>query len=967
VFVSYSHKDEPWKDLLLPQLGVLVQLKRIDLWADRKIDAGDSWYPEIKAAMERAEAAVCLISANYLSSPFVQKEEVPYFLTQREERGLLLLPVLISACQWELVDWISAIQMVPRDAKTLDSLPDYEKNAVLSALAGQIAAKLGKKAEPPGSGLGTATGGARTVRSGPGALESVDRGEPVEIPIIGTGKGTAAFSAPAGGVAPPAPEAVDISRLPVTGAELFGRSNELQWLDQRWESRQVRVVSLVAWGGVGKSTLVNKWLERMAADGYRGARRVFGWTFFSQGTSERVTSADLFVDQALRFFGDPAPTEGSPWSKGERLAALVRGGRNLLVLDGLEPLQSPADGWRVQDPGLGQLLRRLARPLRVEGEAHEQAGLCVITSRQRVADLDGFPRTTEAKDLEQISPEAGRALLRVRGVRGTDAELEGVARAFGCQALAVNLVASFLQGVPGHPAAVAAEIPDLDVPVEHGKHSRRVLEAFALRFGPGAEVELLLLLGLFDRPAVPGALAALRAAPAIPGLTDQLAGLPESEWDRLLRKLRAEKLIAEEDKHQPELVDAHPLVREHFGERLERENPEALRQGHGRLFDFYSGSAEPRPHDAEGLAPLFAAVSHGCKAHRYQEALELYGTRINRAPEHFVAKKLGLFSAALQALGAFFDVRWTQPSREFSSAERGELSSMAGGYLMALGRLREAVEARESALVLAKEANVALGAANEAQELSMLHLALGEMEHALNDAESCVTLAHETFLEDSCLAAVGTCMHQAGRLEEAEDSFQLAEQRQKKGNPEITFLYSLRGFQYCDLLLDKKDWREVQRRAAEALGISASNMWLVDIACDQLSLGRAHLLAAAELGDEEVAAARNLLEQAVDGLRHAGKQDVLPRGLLARAELRRSTRDFRGAEDDLEESLEICVRCELRLLEADTHLDYTRLHLGAGNRAAARASLDRARTLIEQTGYHRRDRDLAELEAALAS
>src|SRR5262249_41060627 len=157
--------------------------------------------------------------------------------------------------------------------------------------------------------------------------------------------------------------------------------------------------------GVGKSMLVNRWLERMAADGYRGARKVFGWSFFSQGTSERVTSADLFIDQALRFFGDPTPTEGSPWSKGERLAALVRRDRHLLILDGLEPLQSPSDGWRVQDPGLGQLLRRLARPDR-EGATPGGVGLCVITTREPVTDLDSFPGTTTTRSLEQISPEA---------------------------------------------------------------------------------------------------------------------------------------------------------------------------------------------------------------------------------------------------------------------------------------------------------------------------------------------------------------------------------------------------------------------------------------------------------------------------------------------------------------------------------------------------------------------------------
>ena len=54
-----------------------------------------------------------------------------------------------------------------------------------------------------------------------------------------------------------------------TGRELFGRDAELAWLDACWQEG-VRVASIVAFGGVGKSALVNAWLARM--DGCRVAR-----------------------------------------------------------------------------------------------------------------------------------------------------------------------------------------------------------------------------------------------------------------------------------------------------------------------------------------------------------------------------------------------------------------------------------------------------------------------------------------------------------------------------------------------------------------------------------------------------------------------------------------------------------------------------------------------------------------------
>jgi hypothetical protein len=98
VFISYSHKDEKWKDYLRPHLGMLEKAGRLTIWDDRSIDGGATWYPEIKQAMEQAAVAVCLISADYLNSDFCLKEEIPYLLQRREREGMLLLPILIRPC-----------------------------------------------------------------------------------------------------------------------------------------------------------------------------------------------------------------------------------------------------------------------------------------------------------------------------------------------------------------------------------------------------------------------------------------------------------------------------------------------------------------------------------------------------------------------------------------------------------------------------------------------------------------------------------------------------------------------------------------------------------------------------------------------------------------------------------------------------------------------------------------------------
>jgi hypothetical protein len=83
------------------------------------------------------------------------------------------------------------------------------------------------------------------------------------------------------------------------------------------------------------------------------------------------------------------------------------------------------------------------------------------------------------------------------------------------------------------------------------------------------------MIGLFDRPASGDCLNALRVKPAIEGLTDQIVDLDESEWQRAIARLREVRLLAPPDPAARGALDAHPLVREWFGERLRQANEAA--------------------------------------------------------------------------------------------------------------------------------------------------------------------------------------------------------------------------------------------------------------------------------------------------------------------------------------------------------------------------------------------------------
>ncbi len=925
VFVSYSHKDQQWLDAILPHLKAAQRFGEFKVWSDLDIRKGDRWYLRIKEVLSETRFAVCLVSADFLASTFCMDEEIPHFLREARKGDCEILPVLIRACPYKTHPWLKELQMYTAGGGPVASVPEHQQDEIFAELATDI-----------------------FESSQPGYV-------PPEPP-------------------PPEwdpPDKADISHLPETGELLFGRRDEQNLLNDSWDDPQTNIIVFRAHGGVGKSTLVRVWTEHMRQDNYRGAKAVYAWSFYSQGTRERVTSADQFINAALQFFGDPDPAKGSPWDKGERLADLVAARRTLLLLDGMEPLQSGHDFDRgeIKDPALKTLL---------EGLAERNPGLCVISTREEVTDLKRpeYERAVKHVDLEHVSTVAGRALLRTAEVTGPDNRLEAAVDDLGRHALALNLLAAYLTEWPrrsmdrGSIEGVA-EVPELpEVSVEEGRHAQRVMAAIEQRLGEGPEVEWLRVLGLFDAPAEEGPLEAVLAKPAIRGLTKRLAGLSKPARAEAVERLRELKLLTAEGHHVPPRLDCHPLVRERFGGRLKQERPQAWREGHKRLFEYYQQVPEKhQPDTLEELAPLYAAVGHGCEAGLYDKAFNgVYWPRIQRGNEAYSPKKLGAYGAEIAAISALFEEPWRRVAQVLSEGKKSWLLNAAGFRLQALGRLREAVEPIEAALDMDVASRNWNNAARSADNLSELQLVRADVGAGLEFAQRGVEYADRSgdgFMRMYSRTMLADAEHQTGRPDEAAKLFAEAEGLQRERQPEYPLLYSLQGHQFCDLLLAQGKHAEAHRRATQTLDWSTPQELLLDIGLDHLTLGRAALAAALATVDTDFSEAEEHLDAAVDGLRAAGTQHRVPRGLLARAELSRHQRNFPRAERDLREAEKIARRGEMRLFQTDCHLEWARLHLARNEPAAARDRLAQARTLVNETGYHRRDPDLDDIEQQL--
>ena len=121
VFVSYSHQDQYWLDRLLVHLRPLERQGRFELWNDRLIRAGDEWREEIRKAVQSCQAAVLLVSADFMASDFIYNDELTPLLEAARQEGVRIISLIVSSSSYE-DSTLGKFQAVNELSEPLDTL-----------------------------------------------------------------------------------------------------------------------------------------------------------------------------------------------------------------------------------------------------------------------------------------------------------------------------------------------------------------------------------------------------------------------------------------------------------------------------------------------------------------------------------------------------------------------------------------------------------------------------------------------------------------------------------------------------------------------------------------------------------------------------------------------------------------------------------------------------------------------------
>jgi hypothetical protein len=142
IFISYSHKDHKWLERIKVHLKPLVRNLDIVMWDDSKIKGGIKWKEEIKDAIDKSKIAILLISADFMASDFIYSNELPPLLANAQNRGTIILPIILSHSLFSEDKNLNQYQAANEPSKPLNQLTRSRQEKVLSDIALMIKSYL---------------------------------------------------------------------------------------------------------------------------------------------------------------------------------------------------------------------------------------------------------------------------------------------------------------------------------------------------------------------------------------------------------------------------------------------------------------------------------------------------------------------------------------------------------------------------------------------------------------------------------------------------------------------------------------------------------------------------------------------------------------------------------------------------------------------------------------------------------
>ena len=395
----------------------------------------------------------------------------------------------------------------------------------------------------------------------------------------------------------------------------------------------------------------------------------------------------------------------------------------------------------------------------------------------------------------------------------------------------------------------------------------------------------------------------------------------------------------------------HPLIRAYYLECLQNK-PTFAQPVHRQIADYYLKSAGETPETPilDDLKSLIEVVHHLCQAGDYDKAHDIRSERIYQGDRKVIIHVLGAYETNLSVMQSFFpngDI--SQEPQVSDSYSQNWILNTIGFCLMNLGCMSEAPQfyERSNAIALSREDwhNASVGYRNLAQ----LYAQLGKLNSSAEATREALKLsrrANNRRYECDSLSIQGWAAYLQGEIEIASAAFQDAEVLERKINPDMRYLYSLRGIEHAEHLRRIEDI-DYARKVTEANLVTCEEChWLN-------SIGQCHrILGELDTDTDNHGSAQFHYQEALKIARSITYQPALIEALLAQGRWLAKQGEVAAARRDLDEALNYAVVGGYRIYEADIRVGLAWAHLAADNHSAAQREAEKAWCMSKEMGYH---------------
>ena len=133
LFISYSHPDGEYIETFRRFMAPLCE-NRVELWYDRNITAGDDFWAQIDEHLADRDIVCLFISSHYLASNAC-KEEMKRAFEMKRNRGIAVVPIILSPCMWLENENLKRSLALPTDGKPITEF-DNQDNAWMDVCKG---------------------------------------------------------------------------------------------------------------------------------------------------------------------------------------------------------------------------------------------------------------------------------------------------------------------------------------------------------------------------------------------------------------------------------------------------------------------------------------------------------------------------------------------------------------------------------------------------------------------------------------------------------------------------------------------------------------------------------------------------------------------------------------------------------------------------------------------------------------